>query len=120
MLLKRVLMCGLFMYSAVKSDEAANEALCDLLKFRPQCRAEGACSKSSINGTLCGVKFNGNKEPELVSASRAASKYYEAGYGTVDTALLGNLKTVKSLYLYESGLTKLDDSVSSLTSLKTL
>lgn len=119
MLIRRLLMCGLVMYSAVKSDENANEALCNLLKFRPQCREHGACSRDGINGTACGVRFAAG-DPVLVSASRAASRYYDAAYGTVDTTLLGSLTTVKSLYLYESGLTTLDDSVSSLTSLKAL
>lgn len=117
----KLLICGLlFLCSSVKSDETTNEALCELLKFRPKCRSASACSKDSVDGTACGVKFDSNGNPTFVSASRAASTYYDSSYGTVDTTYLGNLKTVESLFLYGSGLTTLDDSISSLTSLKSL
>lgn len=117
----KLLICGLlFLYGSVKSDEATNEALCELLKFRPNCQSASNCSKDGVDGTACGVKFDSNGNPIFVSASRAASSYKDAGYGTVDTTYLGSLKTVESLFLYESGLTTLDDSISSLTSLKSL
>ena len=113
-LLLALLLCSLASCGSV------NESLCSLLSFRPDCK-EDNCNASYVNASACGVKFDENGNVVFVSASRAASKYkIEYRKEHVDTKHLSSLTTVKTLFLYESGLTTLDESIGSLSSLKHL
>ena len=113
-LLLALLLCSLASCGSV------NESLCSLLRFRPGCTGDN-CNASFVNPSVCGVKFDENGDVAFVSASRAATKYRTANSRAhVDTKHLSGLTTVKSLFLYESGLTTLDESIGSLGSLKHL
>ena len=113
------LVCVALCMCSLGSCGSVNESLCKLLRFRPYCR-EYNCNEDYVNASACGVRFDENGNVSFVSASRAATKYKHTGFLTADTSPLGYLTTVKSLFLYESGLTSLDESIGSLASLKYL
>lgn len=97
-----------------------SDAFCSLVEFKPECN-ETTCSKVedpvNIDKDACGLITDESGHITMASASNA-KRYQEDGIKLPDS--VHSLEYLKSLYLYNSGLSALPDNIRGLGSLEKL